>query len=463
MPLPIPDKELRRIEEILRKHPAGLPARRIADLLETALSHRTVQYRLKRLVDSGRVVMHGKRRGAKYTLSPRLPQRVQAKSPVPLSKRSRQLLALLERPTSLRTATGYKGTFLDTYRPNDSAYLSLQDRVALANVGRPNKALYPAGTYAKRILQRLLIDLSWNSSRLEGNTYSLLDTRRLIEAGDVARGKTLLETQMILNHKDAITFLVDAIDEIAFNRYTICNLHAILASNLLPEPHAAGRLRRIPVGISGSVFYPLEVPQQIEELFDRILSKATEIRDPFEQSFFLMVHLPYLQPFDDVNKRVSRLAANIPLIKGSLAPLTFAEVSRRLYTLATLSVYELNDVSLLRDVYRWAYGRSAQRYVAVRQSLGEPDPFRLRYRSALQDVICSIIRGRAAKAAAIDRLSKRVEATVNDSDRTRFRETVLSELEGLNWQNFARYRVTLSEFEGWRRAWCEHTDSGGRG
>ena len=210
-------------------------------------------------------------------------------------------------------------------------------------MGRPQIAGQPAGTYAKQILNRLLIDLAWNSSRLEGNTYSLLDTKRLIELGEEAEGRAHLEAQMILNHKDAIEFLVSAADEIGFNRYTILNLHALLANNLLADPTAAGRLRYIAVGIERSTFHPLEVPQLIEECFDQILATAAAIADPFEQAFFIMVQLPYLQPFDDVNKRVSRLAANIPLIKGNLSPLSFADVPRRTYTEAVLGIYELQQ------------------------------------------------------------------------------------------------------------------------
>ena len=141
---------------------------------------------------------------------------------------------------------------------------------------------------------RLLIDLSWNSSRLEGNTYSLLDTRRLIEFGEEAQRGNRLEAQMILNHKDAIAFLVSAADEIGFNRYTILNLHGILAQNLLPDEAVPGRLRRIAVGIEKSAFHPLEVPQLIEECFNQLLATAQAIHDPFEQSFFAMVQLPYL-------------------------------------------------------------------------------------------------------------------------------------------------------------------------
>ena len=164
---------------------------------------------------------------------------------------------------------------------------------------------------------------------------------------------------MILNHKDAIEFLVDGAEEIGFNRYTLLNLHALLADNLLADPEATGRLRHIGVGIAGSVFHPLEMPPLIQECFDQVLAAASAIRDPFEQAFFAMVQLPYLQPFDDVNKRVSRLAANIPLFKGNLSPLSFEDVPRDLYTEAILGVYELKRIELLRDVFLWAYGRSA--------------------------------------------------------------------------------------------------------
>jgi Fic family protein len=127
-----------------------------------------------------------------------------------------------------------------------------------------------------------LIDLSWNSSRLEGNTYSLLDTRRLIEFGQEAEGRDRLEAQMILNHKDAVEFLVGNAADIGFNRYTILNLHGILANTLLADQGAAGRLRHIGVGIDGSVYHPPETPQLVEECFDRLLATADAIAAGFQ-------------------------------------------------------------------------------------------------------------------------------------------------------------------------------------
>jgi fido (protein-threonine AMPylation protein) len=462
---PIPEDELAAIEDAVRRHPGAVTLKQITDELKLSMAPRTLQYRLKYLVNARRLVAEGEGRWTKYRLPPQdhrievptgaLGIEGQTAVPMPLSRTAIEIQKYLRLPPEKRKPVGYNRAFLESYRPNVSAYLSPAERAHLKDTGSPNMTLQPAGTYAKQILNRLLIDLSWNSSRLEGNTYSLLDTRRLIEFGEEAEGSNRLESQMILNHKDAITFLVGAADDIGFNRHTILNLHAILANNLLADPSAAGRLRHISVAIEKSVFHPLEVPQIIEECFNQILTTVAEIQDPFEQAFYIMVQLPYLQPFDDVNKRASRLAANIPFIKANLFPLSFTEVPRDIYTEAILGVYELNNIDLLKDVFIWAYERSAARYAAVRQSLGDPDPFRLKHRAALRAIVGEIIRARMDRKATAAHIAKWVQDNVADDDRERFREMAESELLGLHDGNYARYEVRPSEFAAWQQAWTE--------
>jgi hypothetical protein len=457
----IPEEDLQAIEEVVRA--GGMTAQEIADALESAPPRRTLQYRLKHLVDNKRLIMEGEGRWARYRASRieavasaaarRAEARIKSGVLPPLSKPGAEIQKYVRQSPAARQPVGYNRAFLDSYRPNDTFYLSPTERKRLREIGTPGIAEQPAGTYARQILNRLLIDLSWNSSRLEGNTYSLLDTKRLLDLGEEAEGKERLEAQMILNHKDAIEFLVGGAEEIGFSRYTILNLHALLANNLLADPEAAGRLRRIAVGIERSVFYPLELPQLIEECFDQILATASMITDPFEQAFFAMVQLPYLQPFDDVNKRVSRLCANIPFIKDNLSPLSFESVPRESYTDAVLGVYELNRIELLRDVFIWAYERSAARYAAVRQSLGEPDPFRLRHRTALREVVGAVIRGRMDKRQATAHVSAWMQEHIDPLERDRFRETAESELLSLHEGNFARYQIRPSEFTAWQEAW----------
>jgi hypothetical protein len=257
---------------------------------------------------------------------------------------------------------------------------------------------------------------------------------------------------MILNHKAAIELLVEHAAEIGFNRYTVCNLHALLAENLLADPQAGGRLRAIAVNIGGTVFQPLEGPQRIEECFDQILATATAIIDPFEQAFFAMVHLPYLQPFEDVNKRVSRFAANIPLIRRNLCPLSFVDVPVRDYIDGILGVYELNRLELLRDVFVWAYERSCARYAAVCRSLGDPDPFRLRYRELIAQIVGTIIREGMNREAAIRFIRREAEQAAAE-DRARLIEVTETEIMSLHDGNFARYRVRPSEYAAWRASW----------
>ena len=302
-------------------------------------------------------------------------------------------------------------------------------------------------------MDRLLIDLSWNSSRLEGNTYSLLETQRLRELGENAVGKEAKETQMIINHKAAIEMLADPAAEIGFNRYTLCNLHALLSENLLPDPAAGGRLRTHAVAIAGSVFHPLEISSAIEECFDQILITTSLIEDAFEQAFFVMVQLPYLQPFEDVNKRLSRLAANIPLVQRNLGPLSFVDVSQSDYTSAILGVYELNRIDYLRDVFEWAYERSCVRYAAVRQSIGEPDLFRMRHRERLGKVIASVVGGGLDKKAAAALVRKEAEQIPDASEQRRFAEMAETELTSLHGGNFARYRLRPAQFAQWQKSW----------
>ena len=461
----IREADLRAIEEVVRSHPEGMTARQIAEALEDPPAHRTLQYRLKSLVDSERLVMEGSGRRARYRWSqavsvelgavslgsPEASLSVQVISIV--SEASTQVRNYVRRPVEARTPVGYDLAFLESYRPNETFYLSEAERGHLRDVGTSPAAAEPAGTYARQVLNRLFIDLSWNSSRLEGNTYSLLDTKRLLEAGAEAEGKDRRDAQMILNHKEAIELIVEAAEDIGFDRHTILNLHAALADNLLPDPEATGRLRQGIVGIQGSVFYPLEGPQRIEACFDRLLANASAIVDPFEQAFFVLVQIPYLQPFDDVNKRVSRLAANIPLIKANLSPLSFEDVPRDLYTEAMLGIYELNRIELLRDVFVWAYERSAARYAAVRQSLGEPDPFRMRHRMALRELVASVVRGCMDTGRAATAIETWVGLHIAGQERERFREMVERELLSLHEGNFARYRIKPTEFEAWQEAW----------
>jgi Fic family protein len=436
------------------------------------MPRRTILRRLGDLMAAGTVQCSGNKRAVVYRATPTLqpwpraalaanvvhevrePQRnALAATPmqVPLSAQALEIRDHIRQPLAQRPSTAYQSSWVDQYTPNQTAYLSPEQRARLWEQGRTALAgqqpEQPAGTYARQIAGRLLVDLSWASSRLEGNTYTQLDTQNLIEFGQAAVGKDALETQMVLNHKGAIEMLLDNADEIGFNRFTILNLHAILSDNLIADPLASGRLRKREVRISGTSYTPLAVPQQLESGFDTVLAKAAQITDPFEQAFFAMVHLPYLQAFEDVNKRVSRLAANIPLLQHNLCPLSFVDVPAQAYVEGLLGVYELQRTELMRDVFIWAYERSCQRYLAIRQTLGEPDAFRLQYRDAIVHTVQGIVRGNLRGTP--DDIVQIAASLVSPSAMQSLVEAVTVDLAHLYEGNVARYRLKLSELSQW--------------
>jgi hypothetical protein len=147
------------------------------------------------------------------------------------------------------------------------------------------------------------------------------------------------------------------------------------------------------------------------------------------------------------------MAANIPFIRANLSPLSFTDLPRDLDVHATLGVHELNRIELLRDVFVWSYARPAERYAAVRQSLGEPDPFRLRHRDALRAVVAEVVQGRMDRKNAAAHIASWATAHLDESDRTAFRDVAENELLGLHEGNFARYPIRPGEFKAWQEIW----------
>ncbi len=438
----------------------------MADLVaqHPEVSRRTAQRWLRQLVDDGMVSAVGEGRGRRYVLRGSLPAQQLLREPqpadsavgstfplyIPLSADSTDIVAYVNQPLQARTPVGCQREFLDAYQPNATFYLPSPLRRQLHRMGRTAQATAPAGTYSRDILSRMLIDLSWASSHLEGNTYSRLDTRRLIEQGQAAQGKAAVETQMILNHKTAIELLVENAGAAGLNRYTLMNLHSALSENLLPNAADEGRVRQHAVDIGQSVYRPLSAPQQIDEMLDRLLDKANAITDPFEQSFFMMVQLPYLQPFADINKRTSRLAANLPLFKANLCPLTFVDVPIKAYSRAVLGVYEMNRVELLRDLYLWAYERSTREYLAIQQNLAEPDPIRLAWRELIKQTVRAVVTQPGGDALSVIRQAAQAQVPVEAQQDVQ--AVVVDELRRLHEGALARYGLRLSEFVAWNKA-----------
>ncbi|MCY4611868.1 MAG: Fic family protein [Gammaproteobacteria bacterium] len=392
----------------------------------------TVWRALKRLVDEGRLEVSGKARATGYSLAGAI-----------------AVHAHLKTPYNQRRLAVYQKEFVDRYVPDKDFYLGEADRQRLHETGRLVSPL-PAGTYARRILERLLVDLSWASSRMEGNTYSLLETERLIRFGEEVSGKDRKEAVMILNHKEAIQHVVDHLPEVTISRPDLFDIHALLAGGLLSDPAMAGRLRRTPVGIVRSSYRPLDNPFVIEEEFGVLVEKAAAIADPFEQSFFLLVHIPYLQAFEDINKRTSRIASNIPLLKAGLAPMSFLTMDDTAYIDGLLGVYELNNVSLLREAYVDAYITSAENYRTLRAELESLDKAALAYRDFVRQAVrCCVLEWKGFYPDRVRVMAD--EAGIPEADREQVVDYVGNEFRGLHEGNVIRYRLRSEDLIGIKR------------
>lgn len=434
------------LEAIRRLAEEGKLAVSSADVTRvTQASSSTVRRHLEALRANGQLTRSGAARATRYRLAgaatahrafpealPVAPGPVWSPAAVELGRK-------LDLPLAARSPVTYRREFVEAYVPNQTWLMPQALAEDLYRDGRLREQ-QPAGTYARKVLEQLLIDLSWSSSRLEGNRYTLLATEDLFKRGTAGSDA---DAVMLLNHKAAIEFLVDAVPMQGLSTALVRNLHAVLMQDLLADTDALGVIRKKLVNISDTVYVPTQGPSLLEEMLERILAKVKLIKNPVEAAFFLWVNLAYLQPFEDGNKRTSRLSANIPLMLYNCAPLSFLDVTPHDYAQAMLGVYEFLDVSRAVDLFAWTYRRSMNKYVVVMESIGAPNPLRLRYREHLSEALGLVVRDGKSAQAAMQLLG------LSEAEAPGFEAMLLDELKKLEVFNCARYRLTLAATQAW--------------
>jgi fido (protein-threonine AMPylation protein) len=429
----------------LESEPISLPELMLR--LGKEFKERSVRRWISLLVQEGVVNKIGRKRGTKYIAVGRS-KGANGEVSSCFSSASLEAIKAVKKPLFERQPVAYADGWFDSYQPNSIYYLEETLREQLLASGQRANVQDPAGTYAHQIFNRLIIDLSYNSSRLEGNTYSLLDTERLLLHGDQAEGKLDEEKAMILNHKEAIRYLVDNAPKIEVSRNVICTLHYLLSDGLV-EPSEAGKVRKHGVRIGGSTYIPFEDPRKIEQQLGKIAIKAAAIRDPYEQSIFLLIHISYLQIFADVNKRTARLSANISLIKGNLVPLAFSDVRVDDYMSAMIAIYELQDVRPLVDLYVYSYLRTCAAYDSTVKAMGF-DEVRVRYRQERRAVVREVILRALIGEDMRKFVSAEASGRVPTMDRKEFVEDVLEDLEQMEESWLAGLGVTPEQLKKWR-------------
>jgi len=193
----------------------------------------------------------------------------------------------------------------------------------------------------KKEFERLMIDLSWKSSKIEGNTYTLLETEVLIRENKKAKNRTDKETIMIINHKKAFEYILSSKDN--FKKISIAkieNVHYLLTKEL----NISRNLRKTLVGITGTKYRPLDNEHQIREALEKTCKLVNKIKNPFSKALLLMILIAYIQPFEDGNKRTSRLLGNAILIANGICPLSYSNADEIEYKKAVILFYELNNI-----------------------------------------------------------------------------------------------------------------------
>lgn len=200
----------------------------------------------------------------------------------------------------------------------------------------------------RKEMERLGIDLSWKSSQIEGNTYSLLETERLLKEKQTANGKTKEEAVMLLNHKDALDFILDVPDYLTqLSLPRIEEIHALLVKELGVERS----IRHRRVGITGTNYQPLDNEFQIREALEDTCQLINSKTDVFEKALLALLLLSYIQAFTDGNKRTARIISNGILIANNYCPISFRSVDSIDYKKAMLMFYEQNNVAAFKQIF----------------------------------------------------------------------------------------------------------------
>lgn len=328
----------REILQFLHYNP--LSAREeIANGIKFEGSDTTLKRVLSSLIQKGDVSVNGKARATRYRLSP------QAHLLMPLNLDTYFAKDIDER--QIQSSFNFdlinkQLPKVSVFTPDESALLNDLQTIFSKHIAEMSDTEY------KKEMERLGIDLSWKSSQIEGNTYSLLETERLLRESKTASGKTKEEAVMLLNHKDALRFILDNPDYLkTLSISNIEDIHSLLIKDLSVDKG----VRRRRVGITGTNYHPLDNEFQIREALRDTCTLVNGKEDVFEKALLTLVLLSYIQAFSDGNKRTARITSNAILIANGYCPLSFRSVDSIDYKKAMLIFYEQNNLYAFKQIF----------------------------------------------------------------------------------------------------------------
>lgn len=322
----------------------------IAAGLAEAPNERTLKRIIADCVQKGYIIVKGKGKATRYSLS------AQAQLTMPLDIETYFTNDVDDRVVQ----ESFNFQLICDILPNVTLFtteererLNVAHRVFLNNMSTLSDIEY------RKEMERLGVDLSWKSSQIEGNTYSLLETERLLKEKETAQGKTKEEAVMLLNHKDALDFILDCPDylkELSVRR--IEDIHSILTKELA----VGSGIRKRRVGITGTNYRPLDNELQIREALEETCRLINGKEDIFEKALLALVLLSYIQPFTDGNKRTARISSNAILMAWGYCPLSFRTVDSIDYKKAMLMFYEQNNIAAFKQIFIEQYEFAVKNY-----------------------------------------------------------------------------------------------------
>lgn len=308
----------------------------------------TVKRTLSSMVAQGRLKVFGSGRATKYNIA--VPGRIFADID------AKKYCAI--EPDKRYGMSGFNFE-LFAFLPLDLFTEEENKKLSQATAEYKQRTLNLPAPIQKKELERLIIELSWKSSKIEGNTYTLLDTEKLILEHKEAIGHDKKEAVMILNHKDAFTFIHD--NPKPFKIFSLANLqklHTIIVKGLSIN----SGLRKKPVGVTGSKYLPLDNIYQIEEAVEKLTSAISKTTTIYAKALLILLGVSYIQPFDDGNKRTARLMTNALLLANQASSLSYRSLEENEYREAMLVFYELNSIMPFKKIFVEQYEFAAKNY-----------------------------------------------------------------------------------------------------
>ena len=314
-------------------------SKKIFDNLSLEISYATLKRVLTKLITEESIESIGKGKGTKYTISPayELRESIDLEKYYEKEIDDREIKENFNLQIITKTLNDHS-----VFTKSELGKLEILQKDYQANIKQLSKTEY------NKELDRLAIDLSWKSSQIEGNTYSLLETERLIKEKETASGKTKEEAIMLLNHKDALDFIIKNSDYLhPLSVSKIEDIHSVLIKELAVERN----LRKRRVGISGTNYRPLDNEFQILEALKSSCDLINSKENIFEKALLALVLISYIQPFMDGNKRTARIVSNAILMNDNYCPLSFRTVDSIDYKKAMLLFYEQNNISRFKEIF----------------------------------------------------------------------------------------------------------------